>query len=147
MNSIVVLNGPNLGLLGTREPEVYGTATLADAETVARQAAADTGLDLTRFDQFEGEGELIAAVHAAAGAANGIVVNPGALTHYSVALADALSAVALPVVEVHLSNVYAREAFRARSVVSRVAHGVISGFGVDGYGLAVRAMAVILGRP
>jgi len=141
---IGVLNGPNLSLLGTREPDVYGTATLADAETLARQAAADERMELARFLQVEGEGELITAVHAARGVEDGLIINPGALTHYSLALADAIAAIELPTVEVHLSNVYARESFRARSVVSPVVRGVISGFGVGGYGLAVRALADIL---
>lgn len=141
---IAVLNGPNLSLLGTREPEVYGTANLEEAERIAVAAAKEVGLEIARFEQVEGEGELVALVHAARGVEAGIVVNPGAYTHYSLALADAIAAVGLPTVEVHLSNVYAREAFRARSVVSPVVRGVVSGFGVAGYGLAVRALAGIL---
>ena len=144
MKRLAVLNGPNLSLLGTRQPDVYGTATLGDAERVAREAAAEVGVEITRFQQVEGEGELVALVHAARGAEDGIVINPGAYTHYSLAVADALAAVALPAVEVHVSNVYAREAFRARSVISPVVRGVVSGFGVAGYGLAVRALAGML---
>jgi 3-dehydroquinate dehydratase II len=144
--SVAVLNGPNLSLLGTREPDVYGTATLADAERLARETAAALDLEIARFAQVEGEGELVALVHAAKGAEDGIIVNPGAYTHYSLALADALAAVALPTVEVHLSNIFAREAYRAHSVVSPVVAGVISGFGVAGYGLAVRALAEVLVR-
>lgn len=144
MKRIGVLNGPNLGLLGTRQPEIYGTATLADAEGIARETAAQVGVEVARFAQVEGEGELVTLVHGARGAEDGIVINPGAYTHYSLALADALAAVALPAVEVHLSNIYAREAFRAHSVVSPVVAGVVSGFGVAGYGLAVRAIAIML---
>jgi 3-dehydroquinate dehydratase-2 len=143
-SKIAILNGPNLSLLGTREPEIYGSATLEDAERVAREAAFDVGLEVARFEQVEGEGELVSLVHAARGAESGIVINPGAYTHYSLAVADALSAVALPTVEIHLSNVYARGALRAHSVVSPVVRGVISGFGVSGYGLAVRALATML---
>jgi 3-dehydroquinate dehydratase II len=144
---IAVLNGPNLGLLGTRQPEIYGTATLADAEGIARETAAQVGVEVARFAQVEGEGELVTLVQGARGAEDGIVINPGAYTHYSLALADALAAVALPAVEVHLSNIYAREAFRAHSVVSPVVAGVVSGFGVAGYGLAVRALAAIMLSP
>jgi 3-dehydroquinate dehydratase-2 len=147
LRRIAVVNGPNLGLLGTRQPAVYGTDTLADAERIARQAAGEAGCELSRFVQMEGEGDLVAAVHAARDAEVGLIVNPGAYTHYSYALADAIAAIDLPVVEVHLSNVYAREAFRARSVVSPVCRGVISGFGVHGYGLAVRASATSPASP
>ena len=141
---ISILNGPNLGRFGERQPEIYGLGTLADAERLARQAADEVGLHVARFCQVEGEGDLVTLILGARGAESGIVINPGALSHYSLAVADALAAVDLPVVEVHVSNVYAREDFRARSVVSPVARGVVSGFGIAGYALAVRALAGVL---
>jgi 3-dehydroquinate dehydratase II len=141
MNGIVyVLNGPNLNLLGTREPAIYGRETLADVEAACHEAAAGLGLGVD-FRQTNHEGVLIDSVHEARGRATGIVINPGGLTHTSVALMDALSASALPVVEVHLSNIHRRESFRHLSYVSRVAAGVICGLGPHGYVLALEAMA------
>jgi 3-dehydroquinate dehydratase-2 len=141
---ILLLNGPNLNLLGTREPEIYGTATLDDVERTARNAAAERGWTLQGF-QSNHEGALIDAIHGAAGTADAIVINAGAYTHTSIAIADALAAVALPVVEVHLSNVHRREAFRHTSYISAVADAVIVGAGVDGYRFAVEHLTATLG--
>lgn len=137
--SILVLNGPNLNLLGTRQPDVYGTTTLADVEAICRAAAARAGREVA-FVQSNHEGVLIDAVHAARGAHGAIVVNAGAFTHTSIALMDALSSVDLPVAEVHLSNIHRREAFRHTSYVSLVAVGMIAGFGAQGYALAIDAL-------
>ncbi len=144
MTSVLVLNGPNLNLLGTRQPEVYGTTTLADIETLCHDHAAALGLTVD-FRQSNHEGALIDAIHAARGVHAGIVLNAGAYTHTSVALMDALASVALPAIELHLSNVHAREAFRHRSYIAKVAMGVICGFGAHGYRLALDAMANHLG--
>lgn len=138
--TILVLNGPNLNLLGTREPEKYGTATLADVEQLAKDAGAAHGLDVECF-QSNHEGALVDAIHAARGKAVGIVINAGAYTHTSVAIRDAISAVQLPAVEVHITNVHAREEFRHHSYVSGVADGVIAGLGVSGYILALGWLA------
>jgi 3-dehydroquinate dehydratase-2 len=139
--TLYILNGPNLNLLGTREPAVYGHATLADVEAVTREEAARHGLRI-EFRQSNHEGELIDWIHeAAAAGAKGLVINAGAYTHTSVALHDAVKATGLPLVEVHLSNVFAREPFRHHSFLSPVAKGVICGFGPQGYALAVRALA------
>ena len=145
MQSILVLNGPNLNLLGTREPGVYGAATLADVETTCKQAARDAGFDL-EFVQSNHEGTLIDAIHAAGrafkeGKLAGVVFNPGAYTHTSVALHDAIKGVDVPVIELHISNVHAREAFRHHSYISPVAAGIMVGFGTDGYLLAIEAIA------
>lgn len=140
---ILVLNGPNLNLLGTRNPAVYGTDTLADAERVASTAAVAHGL-ATRFVQSNSEGALIDAIHAAREDCVGIVINPGAYTHTSIAIRDALEAVAMPFVEIHVSNVYAREEFRHRSYLSGLAACVIAGAGIQGYGFAVERLAAIV---
>jgi 3-dehydroquinate dehydratase-2 len=143
-SSILLLNGPNLNLLGTREPAIYGTSTLGDVEETARVAAAARGFTLRAF-QSNHEGALIDAIHGAVGTAGGIVINAGAYTHTSIAIADALAAVGLPVVEVHLSNVHRREAFRHTSYISAVADAVIVGAGIEGYRFAVEHLAVRLG--
>jgi 3-dehydroquinate dehydratase-2 len=145
MKSVLVLNGPNLNLLGTREPAIYGAATLADVEALCRAAGQRVGFTID-FRQSNHEGVLIDAVHEAgrahsAGTLAGVVFNAGAFTHTSVALHDAIKGVTAPVIEVHISNVHAREAFRHRSWLSPVAAGTIIGFGVDGYALAIEALA------
>jgi 3-dehydroquinate dehydratase-2 len=141
--TILVLNGPNLNLLGTREPAIYGSATLADVEQLAAQTAKAHGLGTTCL-QSNHEGELIDAIHGARGTAAGIVINPGAYTHTSVALRDALSGVELPVVEVHISNIHRREEFRHHSYISGVAQAVIAGAGISGYKFAVDLLAEAL---
>ena len=143
---LLLVNGPNLNLLGIREPEVYGTATLADVEQIAMDAAAARGFALTAV-QSNHEGVLIDAIHEARTACAGIVINPGGLTHTSVVLRDALSGVALPVAEVHISNVYEREEFRHHSYVRDVAAVHVIGEGIAGYARAVALLVdVIAGR-
>ena len=136
---ILVIHGPNLNLLGQREPEVYGSTTLADIDADLAACAESEGCALECF-QSNHEGELIDRIQAALGESDGILINPGGFTHSSVALRDALSAVALPVVEVHLSNVFARESFRHHSYVSGIALGVISGLGAKGYRMGLSAL-------
>ncbi|MGZ3184908.1 MAG: type II 3-dehydroquinate dehydratase [Telluria sp.] len=134
---LLLLNGPNLNLLGTREPEVYGADTLAEVEQAATAQAAAAGATLVCF-QTNHEGALIDRIHAARGeGVDAIVINPGGLTHTSVALRDALAGVAIPFVEVHISNIHRREEFRHHSYLSAIATGVIAGLGVDGYRLAI----------
>ena len=142
---IAVLNGPNLNLLGTREPEKYGSATLDDVEALCAEAAEELGLAID-FRQTNLEGELISWVQECRGRAVGIVINPAGYSHTSIALMDALLAVDLPVVEVHITNIHRREAFRHLSYVSRAAVGVICGLGVGGYALGLRAIAGIIGQ-
>ena len=138
---LLVLNGPNLNLLGTREPATYGSATLADVEALCRNEGARHGIDVQAF-QSNHEGALIDRIHAARGEGVAfIVINPGALTHTSVALRDSLAGVAIPFVEVHISNVHRREPFRHHSYLSDIADGVIVGFGIMGYRLAILAAA------
>jgi len=136
---VFVLNGPNLNLLGARQPEVYGRDTLADIATACRDAGKRLGLKVD-FRQTNQEGVLVDWIQEAAGAAKGIVINPGAYTHTSLALQDAIRAVGLPVIEVHLSNIFARERVRHHSFVSPVAAGVICGLGPRGYVLALEAL-------
>jgi 3-dehydroquinate dehydratase II len=143
MPSVLVLNGPNLNLLGTREPAIYGSETLEDVGRLCREAAGRLGLAL-EFRQSNAEHQLIDWLHEARERVGGIVINPAAYTHTSVALADALSAIAKPVIEVHISNVHKREAFRHHSFVSPVASGIIVGCGIQGYVLALERMAVLL---
>ena len=142
MPTVYVLNGPNLNLLGGREPAVYGTATLADVERLCRDTAAELGLALD-FRQTNAEGELVDWIQEAGAAADGIgaVLNPAAYGHTSVALQDAIVGSGLAVVEVHISNVHKREPFRHHSYVSAVAAGIVVGFGVAGYPLAIRGLA------
>ena len=141
---VVLLSGPNLNLLGDRQPEIYGTATLADHVERARRRAEFHGLALEHL-HTDHEGEMIEAVHAARGRAGAIVVNAGALTHYAWGLHDALASFDGPIVELHLSNPDAREAWRHTSVVSPVATGIVAGFGGHGYDLAIDAVAALLG--
>ena len=141
--TILVLNGPNLNLLGLREPEIYGRETLSDIEEACLERAAELGLQLD-FRQSNHEGQLVDWIHEARQTADGIILNAGAYSHTSIALLDALAAAELPVVEVHLSNIYRREPFRHHSYISRVARGVICGFGGHGYELALTAMARLL---
>ena len=137
---LLLINGPNLNLLGVREPATYGHATLADVERLATAEAARLGAELAVY-QSNHEGALVDRIHAArAEGVAGIVVNAGAYTHTSVALRDALAAAALPFVEVHISNVHAREPFRHRSYLSAIAAGIVVGFGIDGYRLAVQGL-------
>jgi 3-dehydroquinate dehydratase-2 len=143
--TVLLLHGANLNLLGQREPEVYGTATLDDHVATARAAATAHGLAVEAF-QSNHEGELVEAIHAARGRCAAIVINPGAFTHYAWSIHDALAAFDGPVVELHLSNPNAREAWRHTSVVAPVATGSIVGFGGDGYRLAMDAVAAKLGR-
>jgi 3-dehydroquinate dehydratase II len=144
MTSVLVLNGPNLNLLGTRKPEAYGSTSLADVEAMCRKEAEQLGLELV-FRQSNHEGQLIDWIHETgplvqAGTSIGAVFNPGAYTHTSVALRDAIEAVSLPVIELHISNVHAREEFRHHSYISPVARGIIVGFGVHGYLLAMNGL-------
>lgn len=141
---ILLVNGPNLNLLGTREPEVYGHDTLAGIEALVSAVGAELGLEV-RAVQSNHEGELVDAIQSARGDCAAIVINPAAYTHTSVAIRDALSAVALPVAEVHLSNVHAREEFRHHSFVSPIAAFVIAGAGIQGYEFAVRRLATLIG--
>ncbi|TDT93526.1 3-dehydroquinate dehydratase [Azorhizobium sp. AG788] len=138
-DTIHVLNGPNLNLLGTREPGIYGAATLADVEALCRTTAAQHGLELV-FRQSNHEGDLVGWIQAAAGSV-GVVLNAGAYTHTSVALRDAIAGTGVPAVEVHLSNVFAREPFRHHSYLSPVVRGVICGFGPQSYVLGITALA------
>ncbi|MGI9042997.1 MAG: type II 3-dehydroquinate dehydratase [Gemmatimonadaceae bacterium] len=137
---IAVVNGPNLNLLGTREPDIYGTATLADIEERLREIAPELGVELT-FTQLNGEGEIVEAVHALRGTCDGALVNAGAYSHSSLAIRDALAGIALPFVEVHLTNIYAREPARRHSVLADAAVAVVCGFGADSYELALRGLA------
>jgi 3-dehydroquinate dehydratase-2 len=144
MTSVLVLNGPNLNLLGTRKPEVYGSTTLADVEKLCQDEAARLGLDL-EFRQSNHEGQLIDWIHELGpavkeGRSIGAVLNPGAFTHTSVALHDAIEGASVPVVELHISNVHKREEFRHHSYISPVARGIVVGFGVHGYVLAINGL-------
>lgn len=140
MKRVLVLNGPNLGRLGSREPEVYGSATLEDLTAACRETAADLGLEAD-VRQTDDESVLVGWLHEAADAGTPVVLNPAAFTHYSYALRDACAALTAPLIEVHLSNPASREEFRHTSVVAGVATGSITGFGLDSYRLALRAVA------
>jgi len=139
MKSIFILHGPNLNLLGTREPEVYGSLTLTEIDQMLVAAGEEIGVDIRSY-QSNHEGELIDALHRAVEWADGVVFNPGAYTHTSIALRDAVAAIGIPVVEVHLSNVYAREGFRQKSLIAPVCVGKIAGFGWRSYLLGIHAL-------
>jgi 3-dehydroquinate dehydratase II len=139
MYSILVLNGPNLNLLGSRQPQVYGTTTLAQVEDICRATATELGAQATCV-QSNSEGALVHAIHAARGVHDGMVLNAGAYTHTSIAIMDAISSTEMPTVELHLSNIHARESFRHKSYIAPVAIGQICGFGPNGYRLAIRAL-------
>lgn len=143
-HAILILNGPNLNLLGTRQPEVYGPTTLNDIEAICAAKAISLGVTVA-FVQSNHEGVLIDRLHAARGVFDGIILNAGAYTHTSIALMDAVSSIMLPVVELHLSNINAREAFRHQSYIAPVAIGQICGFGAAGYPLAMEALTGYLG--
>ncbi len=136
---ILLINGPNLNLLGYREPGIYGAETLGDIEARIVEEAMSHQFDVRAF-QSNSEGELINSIHDAREWASGIIINPGAYTHYSIAIRDAISGVALPTIEIHISNVHAREEFRHKSLLSPVCVGVIAGFGTYGYSMALSAL-------
>ena len=140
---VVVINGPNLNMLGLRQPEIYGAARLADVEALCRREGAALGLVVDCF-QSNHEGALVERIQACRGTARGIVINPGAYSHTSVAIVDALMAAEVPAIEVHISNIHRREAFRHHSYVSAVASGIIVGLGIQGYALALSALAGII---
>lgn len=144
MVSILVLHGPNLNLLGSREPSIYGSTTIGQIDAELRRRAMAAGLELETF-QSNHEGELIDRIHLARGQHAGIIINAGALTHYSYSLRDAITAARIPTVEVHLTNIYSREEFRHRSVISPAVAGQISGFGPASYYLALDALLFIIG--
>lgn len=137
---ILVLNGPNLNLLGTREPDIYGQMTLSELEGFCRSSGEALGLEVS-CSQSNHEGELVSWIQQARDSAQGMVLNPAGYSHTSVALRDAIAAVGLPLIEVHLSNIHKRESFRHHSYISAVAEGVICGLGVEGYRLALQALA------
>lgn len=145
MPSVLILNGPNLNLLGTRQPEVYGTTTLVDVHAMCTSEATRLSLQIT-FEQSNHEGVLIDLIHAAKGTHDAIILNAGAFTHTSVALMDAIASVELPLIEVHLSNIHAREVFRHKSFIAPVALGQICGFGAKGYVMALDALSEHLVR-
>ena len=142
---VLVIHGPNLNLLGEREPDVYGTMTLADVDELIATTAADLGVEV-ECAQYNGEGEIVSALHAARDRYDGIAINPGAYAHYSYAIADAIAAIAIPVVEVHLSNIAAREAFRRTSVTAAACRGTVGGFGAESYALALAALTKLRER-
>lgn len=143
MSALLILNGPNLNLLGTREPDVYGHETLADVEAAAKAFGSGKGVEISCF-QSNSEGALVDAIHDARGTFDGIIFNAGAYTHTSVALRDAIAGTGIPTIELHISNVHAREEFRHHSYMSPVCVGVICGFGTVGYTLAIDAMINVL---
>lgn len=142
---ILILNGPNLNLLGTREPEIYGSTTLPEVEEMCRARAATVGVEIS-FRQSNHEGVLVDWIHEAINGADGIIINPAAFTHTSVAILDALKNIKAPIIELHISNPHQREEFRHRSFVTPVATATICGLGVDGYPIAVEAMSRLIAR-
>ena len=142
--SIYVLNGPNLNLLGQRQPDIYGRNTLADVEVLCRRRAQRYELEVA-FRQSNHEGDIVDWLQEARHDACGVIINPGAFTHTSIAILDAIIATELPVIEVHISNIHAREEFRRHSYVSTVAKALLCGFGIEGYGLAIDGLAALLG--
>lgn len=142
MTTILLLNGPNLNLLGKRSPGIYGKSTLSDIEISVKNLGSELGVEVATA-QTNSEGGMIDQIHGA-GDLDGLIINPGAYGHYSFAIRDAIEAVPVPCIEVHISNIYAREAFRHNSVISPVVDGVICGLGVQGYELAVRALVALL---
>ncbi len=143
MKKILLINGPNLNLLGKREPKYYGHISLAEIEDMIKAEGLELGIDIITF-QSNHEGEIIDFIQDNSLLADGIIINPGAFTHYSYAIYDALKATSLPIVEVHLSNIFAREGFRSHSVISPIAKGVISGFGYKGYLYALNYLSGLL---
>lgn len=143
MSKIVIINGPNLNLLGKRQPEIYGNVTLEQIEQISKDEAKKVGIEV-EFSQSNDESEIINAIQSAAGKYNAIIINAAAFTHTSVAILDALLACGLPVIEVHLSNIFKREEFRHKSFVSPAAVGVICGFGAESYRLAVQAVKKLI---
>jgi 3-dehydroquinate dehydratase-2 len=142
---VLVIHGPNLNLLGEREPEIYGTQTLTDIDDAIAALAREMGIEV-QCVQHNGEGEIVDALHGARSQYDAIVINPGAYTHYSYAIADAIAAIRIPAIEVHLSNIAAREAFRRTSVIAPVCKGSIAGFGSESYILALRAAVSVTSR-
>jgi len=140
---VLVIHGPNLNALGEREPEIYGTQTLADIDELVAAAASDVGLQV-RCEQYSSEGAIVDALHGAKAAADAVIINPGAYAHYSFAIADALRSIPIPAIEVHLSNIHAREEFRRTSVTAAACRGTIGGFGALSYVLALHAAAKML---
>ncbi|CAB4669097.1 unannotated protein [freshwater metagenome] len=142
---VLIINGPNLGRLGTREPEVYGTTTHADLVKVCETSGAEVGLEV-EVRQSDDEAQIIKWLHDCADTTTPVIMNPAAFTHYSIAIRDAAAMLTAPLIEVHISNPHTREEFRHVSVISAVAHGVIAGFGVNSYRLALKAMSDLLVR-
>ena len=145
-STVYILNGPNLNLLGVREPEIYGTASLVDIEKLCQEFGNSLGLGV-EFRQSNNEGTLVDWVQEAGEKTAGLIINPGAYTHTSIALLDALSAISIPKVELHLSNTHAREEFRRQSLTAAAVNGVIMGFGAPGYRLALEALKTLLEKP
>jgi 3-dehydroquinate dehydratase-2 len=143
MKKILVINGPNLNLLGTREKEVYGTKTLKEIKLIVEEESKKLGFEVD-FSQSNYEGQIIDLIHKAIGKYCAIVLNAGAYTHYSIAIRDAIKAIDVPVIEVHMSNIYSREEFRSKSVIAPVCKGQISGFGVESYVLALQAAMIFI---
>ena len=142
---VLIINGPNLGRLGTREPEVYGATTHAELVKICETSGAEVGLEI-EVRQSDDEAEIISWIHECADTATPLIMNPAAFTHYSIAIRDAAAMLTAPLIEVHISNPHTREEFRHVSVISAVAHGVIAGFGVNSYRLALKAMSDLLVR-